>query len=157
MPKRSARKIAVVALAAVLSVAAGCGDDAEQEASDTTVALPDAALEAYEDYAQTLRDADGDAMLDYVTDDFTFLSYGTEVQEAEFRADYVTENYTDFEIEEIGDPIVVDGGDEVIFAVREQATTPAPAEGISLVKMVQVGDEWLTEAHRFLGEGEGSG
>jgi hypothetical protein len=42
-------------------------------------------------------------MLDYVTDDFTWLSYGTNLMDAAYRADYVTENYSGFEIEEIGD------------------------------------------------------
>lgn len=30
-------------------------------------------------------------------------------------------------------------------------------DGISMVKMVKVDDVWLVQAHRFLGEGEGSG
>ena len=38
------------------------------------------------------------------------------------------------------------------------AVTPAMfADGISLVKIVLVDGEWLVAAHRFLGEGEGSG
>jgi hypothetical protein len=157
MFRRSARRITLVALAAVLSLAAGCGDDAEQETADATVELPDAALEAYEDYTQTLLDADGEAMLDYVTDDFTFLSYGTNLMDAEFRADYVTENYGFFDVEEVGERTVVGGGDEYILSVPERATTPAVADGISVAKMVEIDGEWLVQAHRFLGEGEGSG
>ena len=48
------------------------------------------------------------------------------------------------------------GGAEYIFSVPERAVTPAIADGISLVKMVEVDDRWLVSAHRFLGEGEGS-
>jgi hypothetical protein len=92
-----------------------------------------------------------------VTDDFTFLSYGTDVQEREFRADYVTENYGSFTVEEIDDRTVVGGGDEYIFSVPERATTPIVAEGISVVKIVNVDGTWLIQAHRFLGEGAGSG
>lgn len=157
MPRRPAGRITVVALATVLSFAAGCGDDAEQETSEATVELPDAALDAYENYTQTLLDADGEAMLDYVTDDFTWLSYGTNLMDAEFRADYVTENYGFFEVEEVGERTVVGGGDEYVLSVPERATTPAVADGISVVKMVEVDGEWLVQAHRFLGEGGGSG
>lgn len=35
-------------------------------------------------------DADGEQMLLYVTNDFTFFSYGTDVQERDVRAEYVT-------------------------------------------------------------------
>jgi hypothetical protein len=52
---------------------------------------------------------------------------------------------------------VVGGDDEYIFPSPERATTPAVADGISLVRMEKVDDTWLVSGHRFLGEGEGSG
>ena len=52
---------------------------------------------------------------------------------------------------------MVGGGDEYILSVPERATTPAVADGISVAKMVEIDGEWLVQAHRFLGEGEGSG
>ena len=76
--------------------------------------------------------------------------------EAEFRADYVTRYYVGFEVEEIGERTVVGGGDEYIFSVPERVTTPALVDAISLVKMVEIDGEWLVQAHRALGEGEGS-
>jgi hypothetical protein len=69
----------------------------------------------------------------------------------------VTRYYGNFEVDAIGEPTVVGGGDEFIFSTPERATTPAVADGISLVKMEKVDDTWLVSAHRFLGEGEGSG
>jgi len=141
----------------MLFLIAGRGDSTEDDGADATPELPDAAIEVYEDYTQTRLDAAGAAMLAYVTDDFTWLSYGTDLMDAEFFADYVTEHHSGFEVKEIGDRMVVGGGDEYISAVREQVAIPLLAEGISLVKMVQVDGEWLVEAHRFLGEGEGSG
>lgn len=115
-------------------------------------------VEAYDNYTEALLAGDGEAMLEFVTDDFTWLSYGTNLMDAEYRADYVTTYYSqlNFDVEEIGEPTVVGGGAEYIFSVPERAVTPAIADGISLVKMVEVDDRWLVSAHRFLGEGEGS-
>ena len=76
---------------------------------------------------------------------------------ADDRADYVTENYGGFVVEAIGGTTAVGGGDEYVFSTPERATTPVVADGISLVKMVRVDDTWLVAAHRFLGEGAGSG
>ena len=39
----------------------------------------------------------------------------------------------------------------------ERVTTPVPADGISMVKMIEIDGERLVQAHRFLGEGEDSG
>lgn len=135
----------------------GCGgDDSDDATSSVTVELPAEVIEAFDAYADAMLAADGEAMLDFVTDDFTWLSYGTNLMDAEYRAGYVTQYYKGFEVTEIGERTVVGGGDEYIFSVAEQATTPAVANGISLVKMVKIDDTWLVSAHRFLGEGEGS-
>lgn len=134
-------------------MAAGCGDD---DGDAATVELPAEALEVYEEYTEALRSADGEAMLEFVTDDFTWLSYGTNLMEAEDRADYVTANYGDFEVEEIDERTVVGSDDEYIFSVAERATTPFVADGISLVQMEKIDGTWFLSAHRFLGEGEGS-
>ena len=130
---------------------------AESLASTSAIGeLPVEALEVYEDYTAALLAADGEAMLGFVTDDFTWLSYGTNLMTAEERAPYVSRYYGGFEVAEIGGRTVVGDGDEYIFSVPERATTPMVADGISLVKLVKVGDVWLVAAHRFLGEGEGS-
>jgi hypothetical protein len=147
-------------LAGVLVAGGGivaCGDDSDESTPDASVELPAEAVEAYDNYTEALLAGDGEAMLEFVTDDFTWLSYGTNLMDAEYRADYVTRYYGNFEVEAIGEPTVVGGGDEYIFSTPERATTPAVADGISLVKMEKVDDTWLVSAHRFLGEGEGSG
>jgi hypothetical protein len=114
--------------------------------------LPDEAVAVMDGYSAALLDADGQAMLDYVTDDFTFLSYGTDVQEREFRADYVTRYYGGFNVESIGEWMVLGGGDTFIVAIPERATTPAVAEGFSTMRLVRVDGDWLVDAHRFTGE-----
>jgi hypothetical protein len=143
----------LIGLVVVFSISGCSGSDSADESS---VELPAAAAEAYENYTEALLDANGDAMLNYVTAEFTFLSYGTDVQEREFRADYVTTYYKNFAIEETGERTVVGGGDTYIFSVPERVTTPVQADGISVVKMVEIDGIWLVESHRFLGEGEGS-
>lgn len=133
------------------------GDDSGQASDDASVALPTEVVEVYEQYTQAVLDADGDAMLEFVTDDFTWLSYGTDLMDAGYCADYVTRYYSDLEVEAIGERNVVGGGDEYIFSTPERATTPVIADGISVVKIVRIDDNGLVAAHRFLGEGEGSG
>ncbi|MCL1692258.1 MAG: hypothetical protein M3096_01100 [Actinomycetia bacterium] len=124
----------------------------ESAAEPVDAALPAGAVEALDRYTEAVLAADGDVMLDYVTDDFAFLSYGTDVQEREFRADYVTKNYGNFEVEVIGDQTVVGGGDTYIVSVPERATTPVVAEGISVVRLVESDGTWLVDVHRFVGE-----
>ena len=155
---RSAVIAAGILIAGGGVVACG-GDDSDETTPDASVELPTEVAEAYDNYTEALLAGDGDAMLEFVTDDFTWLSYGTNLMDAEYRAEYVTTYYSqlNFDVEEIGEPTVVGGGSEYIFSVPERATTPAIADGISLVKMVKVDDTWLVSAHRFLGEGEGSG
>ena len=114
--------------------------------------LPDEATAVIDGYGAALLDADGEAMLDYVTDDFAFLSYGTDVQEREFRASYVTRNYRGFNFESIGQWMVLGGGDTFIVAVPERVTTPTIAEGFSTMRLVRVDGEWLIDVHRFTGE-----
>lgn len=133
------------------------GDDSDDSTSDVSVELPAEVVEAYDDYSEAMLAADGDAMLEFVTEDFTWLSYGTNLMDAQYRADYVSSYYENFDVEAIGETTVVGGGDEYIFSTPERATTPAVADGISLVKMENVDGTWLVSAHRFLGEGEGSG
>lgn len=153
---RTALILAGVLVAGGGVVACG-GDDSDDSTSDVSVELPAEVVEAYDNYSEAVLAADGDAMLEFVTDDFTWLSYGTNLMDADYRADYVTRYYGDFEVEAIGETTVVGGDDEYIFSTPERATTPAVADGISLVKMEKVDDTWLVSAHRFLGEGEGSG
>lgn len=128
-------------------------DELVADAVDSArVDLPAGAAEALDNYTEAVLAADGDAMLDYVTDDFTFLSYGTDVQEREFRADYVTAYYGNFQVETIGDQTVVGSGDTYIVSVPERATTPAVAEGFSTIRLVEYDGTWLVDVHRFVGE-----
>ena len=68
----------------------------------------------------------------------------------------ITENYGSFGVDEIDERTAVGGDDEDIFSVPERATTPAVADGVSLVKTEKIDDTWFLCTHRFLGEGEGS-
>ena len=154
---RAALILAGVLVAGGGIVACG-GDDSDGSTHGASVELPAEVVEAYDNYTEALLAGDGEAMLEFVTDDFTWLSYGTNLMDAEYRADYVTRYYSR-ELRSRGDRRTNRGwrGDEYIFSVPERAVTPAIADGISLVKMVEVDDRWLVSAHRFLGEGEGSG
>ena len=116
------------------------------------VELPAAAAKALDNYGAAVVAADGEVMLNYVTDEFTFLSYGTDVQEREFWAAYVTKNYGSFSVESIGDRMVLGGGDTYVVSEPERATKPALVEGFSTYRLVNRDGEWLVDVHRFTGE-----
>ncbi len=124
---------------------------AADPSSSTWVELPAEAAAALANYSEAVLAADGEAMLNYVTDDFAFISYG-EPQQRDFRADYVTKYYENFKVTMLGDPMVLGGGDTYIVAEPERATTPALAEGFSVYRLVRVNGAWLVDAHRFTGE-----
>ena len=124
----------------------------QMHGGEADATLPAEAVDVIDAYVATLVAADGEAMLDYVTDDFTFLSYGTDVQERDFRASYVTANYSDFGVETMGETMVLGDGETIIVAVAERATTPMAAEGFSTMRLVKVDGSWLIDTHRFTGE-----
>ena len=156
--QRGAQVTAVRILGFVVTMtflAAGCsGDTASsvETATSAPTALPAAAAGALDNYGAAVAAADGEAMLNYVTDDFAFLSYGTDVLEREFWAAYVTKNYGSFSVENIGEPMVLGGGDTYIVSEPERATKPALVEGFSTYRLVNRDGEWLVDVHRFTGE-----
>jgi hypothetical protein len=123
------------------------------EADSEVVDLPAGAAEALDSYTNTLLAADGEAMLAFVTEDFAFLSYGTDVQEREYRAGYVTSYYANFDVKTIGDPMVLGSSDTYIVAIPESATASSGvAEGFSTIRIIQDDGAWLVDVHRFTGE-----
>ncbi len=116
-----------------------------------SVELPAAAAAALKNYADAVLAADGDKMLEYVTPEFTFLSYD-DPQTRDVFADLVTRYYGSFKVEVLGDPTILGSGDTYIVAQAERATTPAPAEGFSVIRLVRVNGTWLVDTHRFTGE-----
>jgi hypothetical protein len=91
------------------------------------------------------------ALAAYVTDEYTFISYG-DVTDATAYADWVTKYYANFKVELLGDPMVLGGGDTYIVAEPERVTTPALKDGFSVFRLVQVDGVWLVDEHRFTGE-----
>lgn len=139
-------------LAAQLASVTAARDAILADASSSPwVELPAEAAAALANYSEAVLAADGEAMLNYVTDDFAFISYG-EPQQRDFRADYVTRYYKDFKVTVLGDPMVLGGGETYIVAEPERATTPALADGFSVFRLVRVDGAWLVDAHRFTGE-----
>ncbi|MGI9578406.1 MAG: hypothetical protein ACR2OH_09425 [Microthrixaceae bacterium] len=143
--------IAVVLAAGALATSCSSDDDNATD-TDSSVELPEAAADTLAAYDAAVFSGDGETMLEYVTNDFTFLSYGDELQQREFRAEYVTENYTDFDVEVIG-PRTAVGDDEAFVVSRpERAMAPVNADGFSTIRIVESSDEWLVDAHRFVGQ-----
>ncbi|MDH3707422.1 MAG: hypothetical protein OES57_15245, partial [Acidimicrobiia bacterium] len=92
---------------------AGCGSDDEssdEDPSSESVELPAEAAEALVQYREATAELhDGDAMLGYVTDDFTFLSVGS-VLDADGYAAEVDGYASDFAVESLGGQSVVGAG-----------------------------------------------
>lgn len=149
-----------------LSAAAQQLSAAEQQVGDVTaerdalatrtsgtasVELPTEVAAVLKNYGDAVLAGDGDAMLEYVTDDYTFLSYG-DVTARDARADWVSRYYASFKLEVLGDPMVLGGGDTYIIATPERVTKPAWAIGFSVIRIVRVDGAWLVDSHRFTGE-----
>jgi ketosteroid isomerase-like protein len=150
---RALRILVAVSLLALFVGACSDDDDSGDGSSDeVTVELPAEVDELLANYEAAAEAADGEAMLDYVSEDFTFVSYA-EPADRETYAAYVTENYAAFEVEAIGERTVLGGGDEYIVATPERTTAPQPVEGVSVIRVVQSEDgTWLIDVHRFTGE-----
>jgi len=168
--------IVVVVLSLALGVLlAGCGSDpttseeykaleqqlsavtaerdalAAESAQSWSAELPAEAAAALENYGKAVTGADGQAMLNYVTDDFTFLSYGNALSRDSY-ASTITAFYKDFQVEYLGEHLVLGGGDTYIVAEPVRATSPAWVSGFSVLRLKQVDGVWLVDVHRFTGE-----
>ncbi len=147
------KSLALMGIALVLLLA-GCGDDdASSEGSSDSVTLPAEAADALAAYSvATAVDHDGDAMLAFVTDDFTFLSFGAVLDRDSYAAE-VNTYALDFTVEVLGDDVVVGGGDTYIVA-RPNAVSTGTLEtsGVSVFRVVESDGEWLVDAHRFTGD-----
>jgi hypothetical protein len=126
--------------------------------NDTAVTdLPQGALETLNAVrSMTNAPYDTEAMLDYVTEDFTFQSYGEVNSLAQYRA-YINQYYenVNFNIESTGDRVAVGGGDTYIVSEPGLVTwngNPG-VRGFSVVTLVESDGTWLVKQIRWIGEG----
>ncbi len=138
---------ALIALGAWFFVASN-----DTEATD----LPRGALETLS-ATRYLTNApyDTEAMRDYVTEDFTFQSYGEVASLAQYQA-YINQYYENlnFNIESTGDPVAVGEGDTYIVAEPGLVTwngNPG-VRGFSVVTLVESDGTWLVKQIRWIGE-----
>ena len=152
MRNRMIKTLTLVGLALMLLLA-GCGDDSS-EGSSESVTLPGGAADVLAAYREaTAVDRDGDAMLAVVTEDFTFLSVGTAVDDRDAYATEVNRYSSDWVVENIGDDVVVGGGDTYIVSQPNAVSGGGFAStGFSVFRIVEVDGEWLVDAHRFTGD-----
>ena len=145
----------VLAGVVLMLVLAGCGDDDDSsEGSSESVELPAEAADALASYGEaTAVDHDGDAMLDLVTEDFTFLSYGDTVLDRDGYAAEVNSYVAEFAVEDPGDDVVVRGVDTYIVSRPNTLSVGGfGATGVSVFRIVESDGEWLVDAHRFIGD-----
>jgi hypothetical protein len=98
---------------------------------------------------------DTEAMLDYVTEDFTFQSYGEVNSLAQYQA-YINQYYENlnFNIEPTGDRVAVGEGDTYIVSEPGFVTWNGNigVRGFSVVTLVESDGTWLVKQIRWIGE-----
>ncbi|MFA9566428.1 MAG: DUF4440 domain-containing protein [Acidimicrobiales bacterium] len=138
-------------LALTLLVGACSDDDSDDTADGTSTEVPAEVNQLLDDYAAAIEAADGDAVMGYLTDDFTWTSDLVSDQDREAYAASVA-NYVDFSVETIADRTAV--GNEnwyVVSSPEEVSAAGASDEGISVYRVVRSGDAWMIDLHRFTG------
>lgn len=136
-------------LALTLLVGACSDDDSDDTADATSTEVPAEVNQLLDDYTAALEAADGDAVLGYVTDEFTWTSDVVSDQDRDAYATSVA-NYVDFSVETIADRTAV--GNEnwyVVASPDEVSAARASDEGMSIYRVVRSGDAWLIDLHRF--------
>lgn len=125
--------------------------------SDTAATdLPQGALETLNAARQmTNAPYDTETMLDYVTEDFTFQSYGEVASLAQYQA-YINQYYenVNFNIASTGDPVAVGEGDTYIVSEPGLVTwngNPG-VQGFSVSTLVESDGTWLIKQIRWIGE-----
>ena len=136
-------------LALTLLVGACSDDDSGDAADGTQTEVPAEVNQLLDDYAAAVEAADGDAVLTYLTDDFTWSSDLASEQGREAYAATI-DGYDDFTVETIAERTAV--GNEVWYVVASPEEISGPGgtdEGLSVYRVVRSGDDWLIELHRF--------
>jgi hypothetical protein len=125
--------------------------------NDTATAdLPQGAVETLNATRQmTNAPYDTEAMPDYVTNDFTFQSYGEVNTLAQYQA-HIDQYYEvgNFNIESTGDPVAVGGGDTYVVSEPGLVTwngNPG-VRGFSVSTLVESDGTWLIKQIRWIGE-----
>ena len=138
-------------LALTLLVGACSDDDSDDSADATSTEVPAEVNQLLDDYTAAVEAADEDAVLGYLTDDFTWTSDLVSDQDREAYAATVS-NYSEFSVETIADRTAVGNEKWYVVASPEQATggpTGRVEDGLSVYRVVQSGDTWLIDLHRF--------
>jgi hypothetical protein len=137
-------------LALTLLVGACSDDDSDDTADATSTEVPAEVNQLLDDYTAAVEAADGDAVLGYLTDDFTWTSDLVSDQDREAYAATVA-NYTDFSVETSAERTAVGNENWYVVASPEHATAVGGAneEGISVYRVVRSGDTWMIDLHRF--------
>jgi len=125
--------------------------------NDTATAdLPQGAVETLNATRQlTNAPYDTEAMPDYVTDDFTFESYGEVVTLAQYQV-RINQYYEDmnFNMESTGGPVAVGGGDTYIVSEPGFVTWDGNpgVRGFSVTTLVESDGIWRIKQIRWIGE-----
>ena len=138
-------------LALTLLVGACSDDDSDDSADATSTEVPAEVNQLLDDYTAAVEAADEDAVLGYLTDDFTWTSDLVSDQDREAYAATVA-SYTEFSVETIADRTAVGNENWYVVASPEQVTggpTGRDEDGLSVYRVVRSGDTWLIDLHRF--------
>ena len=147
------KRILVLAIVIAAFGVVGCSSNGDTDAEE--VELPAEAAAAIDDSREAMNAYDFEAMRPYLTEDFTFQSYG-EVTDLEDYIAYLNAYYEtqSFNLEVVGEQSVVEGAET--YVVAEPGLTTADGipdlRGFSMYTLVEADGTWLIQQVRWIGE-----
>jgi hypothetical protein len=137
----------------VVMFVAGCSSDSDGSADE--VELPAEASAAIDGAREAMNSYDFEAMRPYLTEDFTFQSYG-DVTDLEDYIAYLNAYYEsqDFNLEVVGESSVVEGAETYIVAEPGLTTGKGIPDlrGFPIYTLVESDGTWLIQQVRWIGE-----
>ena len=105
-----------------------------------------------DDYVAAWNDYDSEAFLALVTDDYTFDGASGPTTAEQTAVAISNNEFTDVNVEEVGDPIMFGDGPNYFVARANRITSSQTnMDGISLFTIVQQGDVYKIFSHVFVG------
>ena len=147
------RRTLVLAIVVAVFGIVGCSSDSDTDAEE--VELPAEAATAIDSSREAMNAYDFEAMRPYLTEDFTFQSYGevTDLEDyiAYLNAYYETQN---FNLAVVAESSVVEGAETYIVAEPGLTTGDGIPDlrGFSMYTLVESDGTWLIQQVRWIGE-----
>ena len=151
VPDRGNRTLTAIVIALTVALL-GLGAWVLVDRTSTPETAPsDDVAQVWDDYTDAWNNYDGDAFLQLVTSDYTFVTEGGSTS-AEAQATFIERlGITDWHVTPIGEPVMAGDGPWVLSQVNrvDQGAWVDPVEGISVLTIVDDGGVLRVANHTF--------